>query len=284
MSVGNQIALYRKSLNMTQEEFGRLVGVSNQAVSKWESDVTLPDVLLLPKIVKELNITLDELYETNDTSSKVVVADDFPEYVYNEIFKFFYNQSGVKFNCVNRNDDIQISFWKNKINSGCGLKCISDKNGAVIINNNLAFVDRNYKKDGSKEIISSNNLAKVLQILSDQYVRKIFTFQYKESFANDKCGNNIKFTVLEICNACEIEEEITEIALEKMVSVNILERELTSVGSAEYYFKKSTALYVIAIYEFARILTSETVWLVNRDTSEVSDYAFEKIKNKKLYE
>lgn len=284
MSIGNQIALYRKSLKMTQEELGQLLGVSNQAVSKWESDVTLPDVLLLPKIVKALNITFDELYEMNDTSSKVVVADDFPEYAYDEIFKFFYNQSGVKFNCVNRNDDIQISFWKNKINDGCGLKCISDKNGAVILNNNLAFVDRNYKKDESKEIISSNNLAKVLQILSDQYVRKIFTFQYKESFANNKSVSNIKFTVLEICNACEIEEEITEIALEKMVSVNILERELTSVGSAEYYFKKSTALYVIAIYEFAKILMSETVWLVDRDTSEFSDYAFEKIKNKKLYE
>ncbi len=284
MSIGSQIALYRKSIKMTQEELGRLVGVSNQAVSKWESDVTLPDVLLLPKIIKALNITFDELYEMNETSFKAVIADDFPEYAYNEILKSFYNQSGVKFNCVNRNDDIQISYWKSRINGGCGLKCVSDKNGAVIINNNLAFIDRNYKKEGNEEIISFNNLANVLQILSDQYVRKIFAFQYKESFENHKCGNNIKFTVLEICNACKIEEGITEIALEKMVSVNILERELTSVGSAEYYFKKSTALYVIAIYEFAKILTSETVWLVDRDTSEVSDYAFEKIKNKKLYE
>ncbi len=277
MSIGSQIARYRKSLNMTQEELGQLVGVSNQAVSKWESEVTLPDVLLLPKIVKVLNITLDELYEMNDTSSKVV-ADDFPEYAYNEISKSFYHQSRVRFNIVSRNDDIQNSYWKSRISGGCGLKCISDKNGAVIINNSLAFVYMNYKKDGSEEIISSNNLAKALQILSDQYVRRIFAFQYKESFANNNCVNNIKYTIQEICNACAIEETIIEATLEKMVSVNILERELTSVGFAEYYFKKSTAIYVLAIYEFLRMLMSETVWLVERDTSEVSDYAFEKLK------
>ena len=57
MSIGSQIARYRKSLNMTQEELGQLVGVSNQAVSKWESEITLPDVLLLPQITKALNIT-----------------------------------------------------------------------------------------------------------------------------------------------------------------------------------------------------------------------------------
>ena len=45
--IGSQIAKYRKESGLTQEELGRTVGVSTQAVSRWECGGT-PDVLLLP--------------------------------------------------------------------------------------------------------------------------------------------------------------------------------------------------------------------------------------------
>ncbi len=38
MSIGKNIAKYRKTRGLTQEELGTLLGVTNQAVSKWESD------------------------------------------------------------------------------------------------------------------------------------------------------------------------------------------------------------------------------------------------------
>ena len=41
--IGNQIAKFRKAKNMTQEELGRSVGVSTQAVSRWECGGT-PDI------------------------------------------------------------------------------------------------------------------------------------------------------------------------------------------------------------------------------------------------
>ena len=62
MSIGKNIAKFRKQLNLTQEELGEKLGVTNQAVSKWESAVSMPDVMLLPKIAEALNITLEELY------------------------------------------------------------------------------------------------------------------------------------------------------------------------------------------------------------------------------
>lgn len=40
MSIGKNIAFLRKEKGMTQTELGDLLGVSNQAVSKWESDVS----------------------------------------------------------------------------------------------------------------------------------------------------------------------------------------------------------------------------------------------------
>ena len=62
MSIGKNIAHLRKEKGLTQAEFGDLLGVSNQAVSKWESEMTMPDVMLLPQIAKVLGVDLNDLY------------------------------------------------------------------------------------------------------------------------------------------------------------------------------------------------------------------------------
>ena len=62
MTLGNKIAYYRKSMNITQDALAQQLGVTNQAVSKWESDQCCPDVMLLPKLADIFGITLDELF------------------------------------------------------------------------------------------------------------------------------------------------------------------------------------------------------------------------------
>lgn len=59
--IGNQITKFRKGLGLTQEELGRAVGVSTQAVSRWECGGA-PDVMLLPAIADRLGVTIDALY------------------------------------------------------------------------------------------------------------------------------------------------------------------------------------------------------------------------------
>lgn len=60
-SIGNRIAKYRKEKGFTQETLAERMGVSSQAVSKWENDASCPDISLLPQLSKELGITTDEL-------------------------------------------------------------------------------------------------------------------------------------------------------------------------------------------------------------------------------
>lgn len=60
-SIGNRVAKYRKEKGMTQEGLAEKLGVSSQAVSKWENDASCPDISLLPQLSKELGITTDEL-------------------------------------------------------------------------------------------------------------------------------------------------------------------------------------------------------------------------------
>lgn len=61
MNIGDQISMLRKRHNLTQAELGRLVGVSSQAVSKWESGGT-PDIEMLPHIANVLGVTIDTLF------------------------------------------------------------------------------------------------------------------------------------------------------------------------------------------------------------------------------
>ncbi len=58
---GEFIYQKRKSLGLTQEEFGRKLGVTNKAVSKWEVGETTPDITILEPLAKLLNVTVDEL-------------------------------------------------------------------------------------------------------------------------------------------------------------------------------------------------------------------------------
>lgn len=62
MTLGNKIAQYRKNLSITQDALAQQLGVTNQAVSKWESDQCCPDVMLLPKLADIFGISIDELF------------------------------------------------------------------------------------------------------------------------------------------------------------------------------------------------------------------------------
>ena len=60
-TIGSRISALRRKKNMTQEELAAEMGVSAQAVSKWENDLSCPDISLLPQLAKLLGITTDEL-------------------------------------------------------------------------------------------------------------------------------------------------------------------------------------------------------------------------------
>jgi len=64
LKIGEKIAYYRKARGYTQEQLGELVGVSGQAVSKWENG-GVPDTYLLPAIANALNVSINALFGTD---------------------------------------------------------------------------------------------------------------------------------------------------------------------------------------------------------------------------
>ena len=61
MSIGETITRKRKALGMTQKDLAEMLTVSFQAVSKWETDASHPDVELLPALAEVLETTVDAL-------------------------------------------------------------------------------------------------------------------------------------------------------------------------------------------------------------------------------
>ena len=60
-TLGNRIADLRREKGYKQDELAEKLGVSPQAVSKYENDLSCPDISVLPTLAKELGVTVDEL-------------------------------------------------------------------------------------------------------------------------------------------------------------------------------------------------------------------------------
>ena len=74
-TMGKRIMQLRKEKGYTQEQLAELCGVSAQAVSKWENDVSCPDISILPQLAELLGVTTDELLGVKPIEPKVVIVD-----------------------------------------------------------------------------------------------------------------------------------------------------------------------------------------------------------------
>ncbi len=68
MTIGKNISELRKAKGVKQDELARFVGVTAQAVSKWENG-GVPDTELLPKIAEFFNVSIDELFGRQNSIS-----------------------------------------------------------------------------------------------------------------------------------------------------------------------------------------------------------------------
>ena len=78
-TLGKRIAALRHEKGLKQDELAEKLGVSAQAVSKWENDQTCPDISLLPLLAKTLGVSVDELLsgkQENTPAVQIVPVDE----------------------------------------------------------------------------------------------------------------------------------------------------------------------------------------------------------------
>ena len=69
---GQRFSRLRKNLGLKQDEIAKKVNISAQAVSKWENDLSAPDISTLPLLADILNVSLDELLGRESEQTKIV--------------------------------------------------------------------------------------------------------------------------------------------------------------------------------------------------------------------
>lgn len=87
MKLGEKIRSLRKQKNISQEVLAQYLGVSFQAVSKWENGDNLPDVTIIPAIASFFDVSTDELFDFNRIEMENKVQQlcwDIAEYRYSQ--------------------------------------------------------------------------------------------------------------------------------------------------------------------------------------------------------
>lgn len=69
LTLGRRIQALRKEQGLTQEALSEKMGVTAQAVSKWENDLSCPDIMSLPALAEHLHTTVDTLLTGRSASS-----------------------------------------------------------------------------------------------------------------------------------------------------------------------------------------------------------------------
>ncbi len=159
MELGKTIAYYRKELNLTQDGLAQKLGVTNQAVSKWEADQCCPDIQILPQLADVFGISLDQLFGRKDVQRQRVTGLPWPDdntlyvvlYVGHEIvgnakaandISFTYEgpalnvHSAISITCQDVNGDVDAGCDVNcgsvsgNVDAGCNVSC-GDVDGDV---------------------------------------------------------------------------------------------------------------------------------------------------------
>ena len=77
---GNRIKALRRKMNLTQEELAERLNVSFQTISKWETNVSLPDVTMFPLLANFFNVTTDELMGIDLAKKQAKIDEIIEEY------------------------------------------------------------------------------------------------------------------------------------------------------------------------------------------------------------
>jgi len=75
-SIGRRINEYRRQRNITQEQLAETMGVTSQAVSKWENDISCPDISVLPQLADYFGVSLDLLVRGENPNGVQLLAEN----------------------------------------------------------------------------------------------------------------------------------------------------------------------------------------------------------------
>ncbi len=118
-TLGMMIAELRKEKGMTQLELAEKMGVTDKAVSKWERDLSCPDINSLPNLAEILGVTVDELMQIKREAEN---PKQTPKEIFQIIFKAVPLAMGVAVVVLSVMDELPVQ--SGFVMLGIGMFCV----------------------------------------------------------------------------------------------------------------------------------------------------------------
>lgn len=218
-SIGEKIAELRRERKMTQEELANMIGVSSQSVSKWENNVTMPDIVLLPIISGIFDVSIDELFSADaKPGKKAAPIEETPDAVYDAVIgtMWAWDESS------NMHTDEVKKYLAEHRDYHTGF--VSMTRGGVYADEDLAlsYIADNEK---SEKLLCSEGAVEFLSALADPDMRLILKYQLK--------NGGTSYTSSSVAAKCGIAEENAERALDLMVKYGLASKTTVDIGTSD---------------------------------------------------
>ena len=250
MTIGKNIEDLRKNSGMTQAQLAETLGVSSQTISKWENEVTMPDIMLLPVIAGCFDITVDELYCGRKPTKKkqAIDYDDIPEMLYETVIDLTQRA------WVDTVDGKDIETEKERMKSYLAenrqvkTATFSNKRGAVVATSEIGLLHRG--KANADQLVQEG-IGRVLEFLSKSAVRRIFAYEMENMTKPITASYVAKKCDISLDEAAQALELLTEIHVNHPTDVMLDEN-----NSVRMYALNSdeSIMYVLMILKTARLI------------------------------
>lgn len=287
MDLSQNIAYYRKLCGYTQEQLANHLGVTAQSVSKWENNISSPDISILPDLAKVLGVDINSFFAETPHSANGIKFTELPNLCHDSILSL-YVKARHTFYCGEKHPLSQEAFHKQIDQlrkeldyplSRCGYMIDEgSEHGAVFISGPFSMVDRSYGGTDSTWLFHLDKAGELLSVLGDPNARKVLKLFYEKQITEGEGGTFL--TPQAVADATGLTEDGVNAAATKLRHVRLLD-EVEKIQQNGYH-KEYTLLYgtdlvsVLAILRMAYIHTSSPIidTLMYRDVNNHQNYTF----------
>ena len=250
MNLSANIKRLRLEKDMTQEQLATKLGVSAQAVSKWETSETYPDGALLVPLANELEVSLDELFG-NETVTMADISGRIVKLIHNTEAKERFNvardigwqiERGL-FNC---RMEIGKRYDPNEIKNQKNASYILDDNGFTIVSNGKEpfFSVFPQPAEGYGHFLNDkDDLQKIFAALSHTDTMNALIYLYQKN-------ENYVFESAVLQRDCEIANDQINAVIDDLLTLKLIwKHELTINGESRvlYYSRPSHKLLAVLL-------------------------------------
>jgi len=285
MTINQNIAYYRKLCGYTQEQLAERLGVTGQAVSKWENAVSNPDISVLPDLAKTLGVDINALFDEMPKEPEQICFTELPELCYEAILplylkvqRTFYGMKGpeseefLQKRIAKMREDFDFPIPKCAYMIGEG----EPEHGAVFLSDAFTFIDRCYGSSESVLLFDLDKAGEMLSVLGNRNARKVLRVIYEDLITKGEGGSF--FTPEELAGVTGLTTDAVQEAAVQLRHIRLLDEneKIQKDGYKKEYcvLYSKDLIFALAILRLAYVHTSDMTYttLMYRDAIHCLTY------------